>query len=110
MRLESRGGWPSRSILLGEARPEDCQRSETAAMIACANLNYTQWVCRGFQIATPRVEDDPQRPPHAAAYPAAQPDPKPRQRPVKPEGDRPSRAPLLEELVDLLLHLGGAAL
>ena len=60
-------------------------------------------VSRGDFNPPHRVAGPSAAPPHAAAYLAAQPDPKPHPRPVKPEGDGLSRAPLLEELVALML-------
>ena len=60
-------------------------------------------VSRGDFNPPHRVAGPSAAPPHAAAYLAAQPDPKPHPRPVKPEGDGLPRAPLLEELVALML-------
>ena len=62
-------------------------------------------VSRGDFNPPHRVAGPSAAPPHAAAYLAAQPDPKPHPRPVKPEGDGLSRAQLLEELVALMLHI-----
>ena len=62
-------------------------------------------VSRGDFNPPHRVAGPSAAPPHAAAYLAAQPDPKPHPRPVKPEGDGLSRAPLLEQLVAVMLHL-----
>ena len=59
-------------------------------------------VSRGDFNPPHRVAGPSAAPPHAAAYLAAQPDPKPHPRPVKPEGDGLSRAPLPEELVALI--------
>ena len=56
-------------------------------------------VSRGDFNPPHRVAGPSAAPPHAAAYLAAQPDPKPHPRPVKPEGDGLSRALLLEEPV-----------
>ena len=62
-------------------------------------------VSRGDFNPPHRVAGPSAAPPHAAAYLAAQPDPKPHPRPVKPEGNGLSRAPSLEQLVAVMLHL-----
>ena len=62
-------------------------------------------VSRGDFNPPHRVAGPSAAPPHAAAYLAAQPDPKPHPRPVKPEGDGLSRALSLEQLVAVVLHL-----